>query len=131
MRQAGATMSSREIFDKWPHQAEDFLIYMLQESAGFTAGDAAEHVKQFKAKALPWQRIKKQYQPPPRSDAVVQLYAKLSEWYPPEFVDYIAEHLGEASSIETWRSRIKRFMRMLLDKSGEDLRQSVLEEFKL
>ncbi len=131
MRQAQATMSSREIFEKWPHQDSEFLIYMLQESAGFTAGNAAERVKQFKAKALPWQRIQREFQQPRRSDAVVQLYAKLSEWYPPELIDFIEENLGAAASIETWKSRIRSFMRKLLQKSGEELRQSVLEEFKL
>lgn len=131
MRQAQATMSAREIFERWPHQDSEFLIYMLQESAGFTAGNAAEMVKQFKAKSLPWQQIQKKFQMPPRSDVVVQLYAKLSEWYPPELIDFIEENLGAAASIETWKSRIRSFMRKLLQKSGEELRQSVLGEFRL
>ena len=131
MRQAGATMSAREIFEKWPHEGDEFLIYMLQESAGFTAGNAAEMVKSFKAKELDWQKIQRQFQQPRRSDATVQLYAKLSEWYPTELIDFIEKNIGPAASIETYRSRIIRFMRKMLQKSGEELRQSVLGEFRI
>ncbi len=131
MRQAQATMSTREIFEKWPHQDSEFLIYMLQESAGFTPGNAAEMVKGFKAKTLPWQQIQKKFQMPPRSDERVRLYAKLAEWYPTELIDFVEKNIGPAASIETWRSRLIRFMRKMFQKSGEELRQSVLEEFKL
>ncbi|MCK4267075.1 MAG: ParB/RepB/Spo0J family partition protein [Thermoplasmata archaeon] len=131
MRQAGATMTSREIFEKWPYEGDDFLIHMLEESAGFTLGNAAERVKLFRAKGLDWQKIQRQFQQPRRSDVTVQLYAKLSEWYPPELIDYIEKNVGPAVSIETWKSRVIRFMRKMFQKSGEDLRQSVLEEFRL
>lgn len=131
MRQAQATMTAREVFEKWSHQDSEFLIYMLQESAGYTAGNAAEMVKRFKARSLPWQQTQKKFQMPPRSDKVVQLYAQLTQWYPTEVIDFIEENLGAAASIETWKSRIRSFMRKVFEKTGEQTRQAVLEEFRL
>ena len=130
MRKAKARKTPQEVLEEYKYQDSEFLIYMLQEDAGLTLGEAGNILKRFKAKQLPWQQRVKKFAMPRKNDKVVQLYAKLSEWYPLEVIDFISDNIGEASSIETWRSRIQRFMRMLLEKSGVELRQSVVEEFK-
>lgn len=130
IRRAKATMTPREVLEKWKYQESEFLIYMLQEEAGLTVREAGELVGKFKAKLLPWQQTQRKFQMPTRSDATVRLYATLSEWYPPEVIDFIEKNIGAAASLETWRSRVIRFMRKMFQKSGEDLRQSVLGEFK-
>ena len=124
-------MTPREVLEKWKYQDPEFLIYMLQEEAGLTTKDAADTLAKFKAKQLPWQQTQKKFEMPKKSDATVQLYAKLAEWYPPELIDFIEKNLGAATSIETWKSRILRFMRVLLQKADAELRQSVLEEFRV
>lgn len=131
IRQAKATMTPREVFEKWKYQESEFLIYMLHEEAGLTIKQAGDMVQKFRAKLLPWQQTQRKFDMPTRSDATVKLYATLSEWYPPEVIDFIEENIGAAASLETWRSRVIRFMRKMFQKSGEDLRQSVLEEFKI
>lgn len=131
IRQAKATMTPKEVLEKWKYQDPEFLIYMLQEEAGLTAKDAGDTLAKFKAKQLPWQQTQKKFVMPTRSDATVQLYAKLAEWYPPELIDFIENNLGAATSIETWKSRIQSFMRKLFAKADAELRQSVLEEFRL
>ena len=131
IRRAKATMTPREVLEKWKYQESEFLIYMLQEEAGLTAKQAGDTLQKFKAKLLPWQQTQRKFQMPTRSDATVKLYAKLAEWYPPEVIDFIEKNIGAASSLETWKSRIQRFVRMLLQKAGVELRQSVLEEFRL
>lgn len=131
IRQAKATMTPREVFEKWKYQESEFLIYMLHEEAGLTIKQAGDMVQKFRAKLLPWQQTQRKFDMPTRSDATVKLYATLSEWYPPEVIDFIEENIGAAASLETWRSRVIRFMRKMFQKSGEDLRQSVLGEFKI
>ena len=130
IRQAKATKPAREILEEHKYQDSEFLVYLLQEEAGLTLTDAVNTVKKFKARQLPWQQRQKKYDLPTRNDATVKLYAELAKWYPPEFTDFIENNLGAASSIETWRSRIQRAMRLLLQKAGDELRQSVLEEFR-
>ena len=130
IRRSKATKAPREVLEEHRYQDSDFLIYMLMEEAGLTATEAGNTVKKFKVKGLPWQQTVKKFVMPPKSDKVMKLYAELSRWYPPELIDFIEKNLGGASSIETWRSRILKFMRMMLEKSGVELRQSVLEEFK-
>jgi hypothetical protein len=131
IRRAKATMTPQEVLEKWRYEDSEFLIYMLQEESGLTATEAGTMVQRFKAKTLPWQQTQKKFVMPTRSDATVKLYATLSEWYPPELIDFIENNLGPASSLETWRSRLQRFVRKLLEKADSILRQSVLEEFKI
>ncbi len=130
IRQAKASKAPQEVLEEYRYQDSDFLIYMLQEEAGLTLTEASNTVVKFKAKQLPWQQTQKKFAMPPKSDKVMKLYAELSRWYPPELIDFIEKNLGGASSIETWRSRILKFMRTMLEKSGIELRQSVLEEFR-
>ena len=130
IRRAKANMTPQEVLEKWKYQESEFLIYMLQEESGLTVKESGDMVAKFKAKQLPWQQTQKKFAMPRKNDATVKLYAKLSEWYPAELIDFIENNLGAASSIETWKSRILRFTRMLLQQANDDLRQSVLEEFK-
>lgn len=131
MRKSRANMTSREVLEKWRHQGSEFVLHMLQEEAGLTTTDAGDTLAKFRAKRLPWQLSPDKFRMPSRSDETVQLYAQLTQWYPTELIDFVEQNLGPAVSIETWRSRLVRFMRKMFEKTGEDLRQAVLEEFRL
>ncbi len=131
IRQARANMTAREVLERWIHQDSEFLIHMLQEEAGLSAINAADTLTKFRAKRLPWQTSQAKFKMPDRGDATVRLYAVLTQWYPTELIDFIEANLGPAVSIETWRSRVMRFMRKMFEKTGEELRQAVLEEFRL
>ena len=131
MRKAKAKMSSREVLEKWRHQDSEFVIHMLMEESGLTATEAADTLAKFRAKKLPWQLSPDKFKMPGRSDATVQLYAQLAQWYPTEVIDFVEANLGAAVSIETWRGRLMRFMRKMFEKTGQEVRQAVLEEFKL
>ena len=131
MRQARANMTAREVLEKWRHQDSEFILHMLQEDAGLSATGAGDTLAKFRAKRLPWQTSQAKFKMPSRSDETVKLYAQLTQWYPTELIDFIEKNLGAAASIETWRSRVMRFMRKMFEKTGEQTRQAVLEEFKL
>lgn len=131
MRQARANMTAREVLEKWRHQDSEFILHMLQEDAGLSVTEAGDTLANFRAKKLPWQASQAKFRMPGKGDETVKLYAQLTQWYPTEFIDFIEANLGAAASIETWRSRAVRFMRKLLEKTGEQTRQAVLEEFKL
>lgn len=130
MRQAKANMTPREVLEKWTHQDSEFLIHMLGEEAGLTVTDAADTLAKFRAKRMPWQLSPEKFRMPDRSDQTTNLYAQLAQWYPTELIDFVEEHLGAAASIETYRSRVMYFMRKLFEKSGEKVRQAVLDEFR-
>uniref|UniRef100_A0A6M3M0Z3 ParB-like N-terminal domain-containing protein n=1 Tax=viral metagenome TaxID=1070528 RepID=A0A6M3M0Z3_9ZZZZ len=130
MRRSKANMTSREVLERWQHQDSEFIIHMLQEEAGLTATDAADILAKFRAKRLPWQGVLPKFTMPGKSDPVVNLYAQLTQWYPIEVIDFVENNLGSAVSIETWRRRLVRFMRKMFEKTGEQTRQAVLEEFK-
>jgi len=130
MRQTRANMTAREVLKKWKFQDSEFILHMLQEEAGLSATAAGDTLAKFRAKRLPWQTTQAKFKMPGRGDETVKLYAQLTQWYPTELIDFIEANLGAAASIETWRSRVMRFMRKMFEKSGEDLKQSVLEEFQ-
>jgi len=131
MRQARANMTAREVLEKWRHQGSEFILHMLQEEAGLTLTEAGDTLSKFRAKRLPWQLSPDKFKMPGRGDETVKLYAQLTQWYPTEIIDFVEQHLGEAVSIETWRGRLVRFMRKMFEKTGDQTRQAVLEEFKL
>ena len=132
MRQAKANMTAREVLEKWRHQDSEFIIAMLVEETGLTPTGAADMLANFRAKKLVWQTVVPRLKElPGREDPTVNLYAQLAQWYPSEVIDFVEENLGAAVSIETWRRRLVRFMRKMFEKAGQEIRQAVLEEFKL
>ena len=131
MRQARANMTARDVLEKWTHQDSEFVLHMLQEESGLSATDAADTLAKFRAKKLPWQTTSARFKMPGKGDETVRLYAQLAQWYPTEVIDFVEQNLGEAVSIETWRGRLVRFTRKIFEKSGEKVRQAVLEEFRL
>lgn len=131
MRQAKANMTAREVLEKWTYQDSEFILHMLVEEAGLSAINAADTLTKFRAKKLPWQTSQAKFKMPDRGDATVKLYAQLAQWYPTEVIDFIEQNLGDAVSIETWRARLVRFTRKMFEKTGQEVRQAVLEEFRL
>ncbi len=132
MRKARAKMPPREVLEKWKHQDSDFILHMLQEEAGLTATEAADTLARFRAKKLPWQGMGgSTFKMPGKSDETVRLYAQLAEWYPTELIDFIEANLGAAVSIETWKGRLRQFMRKMFEKTGDQIRQAVLEDFRI
>jgi len=131
MRQAKANMTAREVLEKWRHQDSEFIIAMLVEETGLTPTGAADMLANFRAKKLVWQTVVPRFKMPGKEDPTVNLYAQLVQWYPSEVIDFIEENLGAAVSIETWKRRLVRFMRKMFERTDQEVRQAVLEEFKL
>ncbi len=131
IRASKAKMSPREVLEKWPYEDSEFLIYMLQEDAGMRLGEAGKMVQGFKLKQLPWQQKERvKFDMPKMTDQQVKLYGELARWYPIEFIDFLADNLGAPSTIETFRSKLISMARKFFEKTPEQVKQSVLEEFR-
>jgi ParB/RepB/Spo0J family partition protein len=127
-RIASASKTPKEILEKWKHHDDDFIVYMLQEEAGLTAGEAADTLRKFRRKKLSWQERVRKTGEVSEGDPKAQMYKKLGEWYPLELIDQL-QLVAPAKTLPTWQINARGFIRTLLQRTPANVKTLLLEEF--
>lgn len=108
---------------------DDFVIYQLVENAGVTATEAAKIVNDWRHFKLSWQKTMKPLMELGPGDKTVEMYRKLSEIYPTELIDWV-DSVAPAKTFETMSKYCRRLIRSLILKTPDELKQTVLENFR-
>jgi len=120
----------REVIEKWKHNEDEFVVFMLTEQCGMTVTEAGVYLKKFRSKKHPWQKRKTLDEVTrfPDGDPRAQMYAELGKWYPLEIIDAI-ELVAPAKTIGTWQSNARTFIRELYQKTPANTKTLLQEMF--
>lgn len=130
-RRSGIKIPAEELLNKYdPFKTDqEFIIFKLQDESGLTLTEAKDATSKWQKTLTAHRRVFKGWEPPP-SNPMVQLYSELSKYYPTEVIDFISR-AAPARSLQTWISNCRRFYEKLFSRTPMELRQAVLEEFKI
>lgn len=108
-----------------------FLAHTVSTKAGVTITEAREIVEQWRNFKLPWQALRKTkinatIKP---NDPMAQMYTKLADIYPTELIDLV-EQVVKAKSFPTMQKYCRRAILLLMNQASEELKQTVLDEFR-
>lgn len=140
-------MTVEEIFSKFNPNLhdDDFLVYMLEADADLTPDQAmkaiAEHRRGNRGVGAAFRRItgkapfplndskNSKVYIPEKQNATVRVYKELTKWYPVSLIDYLSK-IMPAKTLVVWQRNLRRFIRKLFELAPQELRQTVLDEFK-
>lgn len=132
-RKSKAEYTPEQVLTRYSRDYDDeFLIHMLVEDSGLTVTDAKNTLSRWKLSQIEKrQRPKLGDYTPSKNNKEVQLYNQLGKYYPLEVIDEVGKIFGIAKSLETWLKNCRRYVAKLFNKAPAEMRQALLEEFKL
>lgn len=131
-RKSKAEFTAEQVLEKYgKHYDDEFLIFQLVEDAGLTITDAKNTVAKWKLGNIQKRKKMNLEYVPKKSNKEVQLFKELGKYYPLEIIDEVSKISGPVKTLETYLRHCRRYVTKLFHAAPMDLRQSVLEEFKI